>query len=396
MNPRAPDSSWPHLKVLLVTHELSLTGSPRLALEAFRALGNLVDLRTISGSEGRLEGPFRELGPVRILNRVPGGRDRSHHPAHSLLAKGFGRLRAPLVGARMRAWRPDVVCVNSAAAVTLIPRLRLGGVPMLLYVHELGTAMERLTVEHRGLLVTLPDRYVAVSNIAADELVASRGVGREQVSVIPPIVDVTRVREMADAKFESTEAASSSGFLIGGAGNPHWTKGIESWLQMARALVDRLGGDAIHFEWVGVRENDAAAEFRTMIRKLDLDSNVRLIEETTNPYPRYERFDVFAMTSWEESASLVVLENMALGIPVICFKGSGGPPEEVGEAGIVVDRFSPQAMADSIAELLADPDQRSSIAARARSRVEALNAPDRIAGLLFHELALVAQRGAGR
>lgn len=60
MNPRAPDSSSLRLKVLLVTHELSLTGAPRLALEGLRALGTAIDLRTISGSGGRLEGPFRE------------------------------------------------------------------------------------------------------------------------------------------------------------------------------------------------------------------------------------------------------------------------------------------------------------------------------------------------
>jgi glycosyltransferase involved in cell wall biosynthesis len=395
MSPWAPDPSSPHLKVLLVTHELSLTGSPRLALEVFRAIGSGVDLYTISGSGGNLESRFQELGPVRILKRIPGRWGHSHRPAPSLLAKVVGHLQAPVIGVRASAWRPDVVCVNSVAAITLVSRLRLRGIPVLLYVHELGAAMGRLTAEHRNLLVTLPDRYVAVSSVAADELAASHGVDRDRVSVIPPIVDVTQVEEMADAKFESTEDASSSGFLIGGAGNPHWTKGIESWLQMARALIDRLGPQDVCFEWVGVRRNTAAAEFRAMIRKLALDDNVRLVDENANPYQFYRRFDVFAMTSWEESASLAVLENMALGVPVVCFRGSGGPPEQIGDAGVVLDRFSPSSMADSVAELLANADLRAGLAARARARVATVNAPGRVAELMFNELAIAAGRLTG-
>lgn len=174
MSHRTPDVSSPPLKVLLVTHELTLTGSPRLALEALRALGGAIDLRTISGWGGRLEGPFRDLGPVRVLSQLPGSLDDWHHPAQTVLAKVFGRLQAPFVGARARAWGPDVVYVNSAAAVTLIPRLRLRGLPTLLYVHELGTAMKRLSAKHRSLLLTLPHRYVAVSGIVADELVSVR------------------------------------------------------------------------------------------------------------------------------------------------------------------------------------------------------------------------------
>lgn len=397
MTSPASDPSSQHLKVLLVTHELTLTGAPRLALEIFRALDGAVDLRTISRLGGGLEAPFRQLGPVRLLNRLPGRLDRWPHPAQRVFAEGFGRLVAPFAGVRARLWQPDVVFVNSAAAVTLVPRLRLRGLPVLLYVHELGTAIERMSADHRDLLSTLPHRWIAVSDAVAELLVASHRVPRDLLSVIPPLIDLDRITTMAgESSLASADAGAPPPFLIGGAGNPIWTKGIESWLQMARALVDQLGDEAVNFEWVGIRANDTAVEFRAMIRKLGLQSNVRLTAETANPFPRYRRFDVFAMTSWEESASLVVLENMALGVPVVCFRGSGGPPEVVADAGLILERFSPPAMADAIARLLADPVRRSVIAAGGRTRVETMYSPERIVGLVAHELTTVAARGAGR
>lgn len=378
------------LRVLLVTHELSLTGSPRLALEAFRSLGDTVEVRTVAGSGGGLESAFRGLGPVRILNEAP---KRWGDQAPPVVGKILGRLRAPVVGLLERRWRPDVVYVNSVAAITLVPRLALERLAILLYVHELDAALDRLTDRHRSLLATLPDSYIAVSDVVAADLLA-RGIPRDRLSVAPPLIDVARIEELAGGpRDDDPDAVPARPRLVGGAGNPHWTKGIELWLLMARALVDRLGQDAVQFEWIGMRENAAAIEFRAMIRKLGLQSSVRLTPETVNPYPLFRRFDVFAMTSWEESASLVVLESMALRVPVVCFAGSGGPPEQLGDTGVVIEKFSPSDMADSVAAVLADPERRVRIGARERERVAAVNAPGRVAGLLSDELAGVALRG---
>jgi glycosyltransferase involved in cell wall biosynthesis len=380
-------------RVLLVTHELSLTGAPRLALDVFKTVRSAVELRTISEAGGGLEGAYRELGEVRILNRLPGDLDRWRHPLRPRLAKVLGWLQAPGVGMLSRTWKPDVVYVNSVQAITLVPRLQLGHLPILLHVHELGVALDRMSDAHRSLLATLPDRYIAVSNAAADELTLRRGVPKERVTVIPPLIDVDRIEAMARSAPAGENAERPGTFIVGGAGNPHWTKGIELWLLMARTLVDRLGRDTVSFEWVGVRDNAAAVEFRAMVAKLDLGANVRLAAETANPYAAYRRFGVLALTSWEESASLVALENMALQVPVVCFKGAGGPVEAVGDAGVAIDRFSPEEMADSIAALIIDPKRRTEIGRRELARIIALNEPASVAGLISAEImALAAAR----
>ena len=137
----------------------------------------------------------------------------------------------------------------------------------------------------------------------------------------------------------------------------------------AREAVDRLGVDRLRFVWVGYRDNPAGLQFRTMISKLGLDGVVELVPETDRAFEHFARFDMFAMTSWEESASLVVLETMAMGVPVICFAPTGGPAEEVGEAGVVISEISPHGMADAIVDLAQSAEKRRVIGNAGADRV---------------------------
>jgi glycosyltransferase involved in cell wall biosynthesis len=105
-----------------------------------------------------------------------------------------------------------------------------------------------------------------------------------------------------------------------------------------------------------------------MAAKLGLSSLVEFVPVTLHPLPHYARFDLFAMTSWEDPCPLVVLENMMLGKPVACFADSGGPPEQVGESGLIIPDFSPRLMAEAIADLLRSPDRMAALGAAARDR----------------------------
>ena len=51
---------------------------------------------------------------------------------------------------------------------------------------------------------------------------------------------------------------------------------------------------------------------------------VEFIPPTPKPMEHFAGFDIFAMTSWEDPCPLVVLENMGLAKPVVCFAGGAG------------------------------------------------------------------------
>lgn len=78
---------------------------------------------------------------------------------------------------------------------------------------------------------------------------------------------------------------------------------------------------------------------------------------------------VFAHPSLEESFGLVALEAMAQGVPVVGGLRSGAIPWllEAG-AGVLIDVRKPEAIADAITTLLADPDVARSTGSRGHAR----------------------------
>jgi glycosyltransferase involved in cell wall biosynthesis len=67
----------------------------------------------------------------------------------------------------------------------------------------------------------------------------------------------------------------------------------------------------------------------------------------------FEGASLLVLPSWHEGFGLPALEAMALGVPVVA-STAGALPEVVGDAGLLVDPASPEAIADAIVRLLDD------------------------------------------
>jgi glycosyltransferase involved in cell wall biosynthesis len=79
--------------------------------------------------------------------------------------------------------------------------------------------------------------------------------------------------------------------------------------------------------------------------------------------------DVLTVTSREDAFPLVVLEAMALRVPVVAFD-VGGVREELGPTGVLIPASDVEAMADAVVDLLEDQPHRQRLAEAAAVRVE--------------------------
>lgn len=352
------------LKVLLLLHELSPTGAPKVALSAFQRFGDAVELRTLAYLGGPLEAGFRALGPVQTL--VSYGWPGMNAPLPSLVRfaghRGLSLAKGRLWAAPLRRWKPDVIYINSVAGLLAARRLRLPPAPALLHVHELDHMLAPFTVHSPDLLQDLPARYVAVSEAVKEALTERFGVDAAKVVVIPAFVDLPGFLPAPAPRRDNR-------WVVGGAGVINWCKGAQLWLLMAAEVKRLLGADRVRFVWVGVPDNEEGWQFGEMARKLHLTGDIEFLPFTRTPQEQYRSFDVFALTSWEETASLALLENMLLERAVVCFAGTGGPPEFAGNAGVVIPEFSPVLMAEAIAALCRDPARRAALGQAARQRV---------------------------
>ncbi len=123
----------------------------------------------------------------------------------------------------------------------------------------------------------------------------------------------------------------------------------------------------------GPTEPHYAAALRRYAADLGLSGAV---EFTTRLSPgelaaRYATADVLVMLSEHEGFGVPLVEAMSQGLPVVAYD-AGAVAEIVGDAGVLLDRKGPRAVAAAVAALLDDPDRRHALVAAGRARLGAL------------------------
>jgi len=342
------------LRVLLVVHDL-IPGAPSVPLCAFEWMKNGVELRTVAMYGGPLEGRYRQLGSLDIA------------PMWQRSLRGRAQRKWSLWQLRRKVarFRPQLIYVNSIVTLQWAKQLGLTDVPVLLHIHELESYVEPVVAESGDLLRSWPKRYVVVSQAVRELLVNVVGVPAEKVGLVYEFIGDDMLSES-----DPPVGANDRPFVVGGAGHLSWRKGMTLWLQVAAGVRRHWPGMSVEFRWVGVDDDAGGRPVRREALKLGVADVVKFIPRTAKPLEQYREFDVFAMTSWEDPCPLVVLENMALGRPVLCFAGGGGAPEEVGDTGVIVPEFNPEMMAAEVVELAKDSARRRTLGNSARSRVE--------------------------
>lgn len=91
----------------------------------------------------------------------------------------------------------------------------------------------------------------------------------------------------------------------------------------------------------------------------------------------YNEADIFVAPSkptqtWQEQYCTALMEAQAAGLPIVTTK-TGGIPENIGDAGILVHPGNSYALANAIKRLIVDPRLRKDYAMRARKRAETVH-----------------------
>ena len=352
--------------LVLVSHTDQFSGAEAV-------LSGLVDHAVEQGRRVVLAAP-----PGAMSERLPDGVGHLAIPLMGL--RGGGRVaRALGVVGLLAAWtrgavalRPAVcdpgtdVVVNSTMAlpaVRLAAPLRRGTCTWL--VHDtVRERKQRVVVSFAARAVR---RAVAVSEATARSL---RGFG------FPVSVRVNGVEPVADPAPVSHPGRPVVGML--GTLTP-W-KGQDVLLAAAAAVPEvdvELAGRAMPGDEEYVAGLEAAA------RSPGLLGRVRLLGHV-DPAERLRAWTLLVSASvLPEAGPLGAIEAMAAGCPVI---GTEGGYVTVDRPCVVVPRGDPDALAQAIRELVADPGRRAELAEAGRELVTAHHDRNRTVPAMFEEL----------
>ncbi|CAI9398673.1 D-inositol-3-phosphate glycosyltransferase [Nocardioides sp. T2.26MG-1] len=346
------------MRVLVVTHEASRSGAPRVAQMVVQGLlreGHAVAV--ISRRPGPLLSEYADLAPTRV------------EPWHRLRRRAVQTRWAPTrrLGRLLDAgcaWvdllrsRADLVYVNSGGASVYVRAARWWPCRRtILHVHESGAVLTELLAAAGVRRVPDGVELVACSPSVRADLARLARRTEHDVQLLLSVPDEERVLALAGGD----RAAPRPGcVVVGCCGSIEHRKGVDLWLQAAHEVLDSrspASSTDIRFVWVG----DGP-------RPVDPDPRIEFVGAADNPYPVMAGFDVFTLPSRDDPFPLVVLEAMLLEVPVVAF-GVGGVPDQVGDTGRVVPPGDVTALAHAVTGLVLDEGERLDLGARARRRV---------------------------
>lgn len=341
--------------VLVVAHEATRTGSPRVLLELLRYAT-----------------PRLEVGvAVRLMAAGP-------------LA---GELRA-VATASDDSRRPIAVVVNGALAAGELSRWD-DDVPSAVYVHEEGEALRVLSTSAvRGLLGAT--RVLCVSARSAQGLV-DLGLDPQRIVVLPPVVPsltAPPAPELRDVR--AGLGVPEGGRLVVGCGEAGWRKGADLFVQVVRTMARE--DPSVRAAWVGRRgrwfgrvlDHDTAA--------MGLEDRVRWVGEVDAATPFLAAADVLVMTSREDPQPLVPLEAAQVDTPTVGFSVGGLVDFADDGLAVVADYPDVEGLARLAAATMADPAASASLVEAGRARLRTHQSIEVVGPRFVDELALLIGR----
>lgn len=204
------------------------------------------------------------------------------------------------------------------------------------------------------------DQFIAVSS-GLRRAIQTMVSPAAKLSLVHNAVDIRLAEQMKDARCTPPKQPGRLRILSVGRLVPQ--KGYEDVLVAFAETVRKLRKEA---ELFILGEGPERAKLQALMVKLRVDEHVRLVGTVGNPYAWMNTADLFVMPSRWEPFGIVLVEAMALGLPVISTATDGARDiVESGIDGLLVPIGEPDSLAQAILHLARSAEARAALGRRA-------------------------------
>lgn len=207
------------------------------------------------------------------------------------------------------------------------------------------------------------DGFHAVSDKIAS-LATLYGADINKIHVIYTGIDLGKINS-----YNKTNHSISNPLQILSVGRAHWSKGYNYAIDALRILLD----EGMNFQYTIITDS-LSEELLFQIEDCGFGENIKVLNSLPQEeiFKAMQRSDVLLLPSTSEGIANVVLEAMAVGLPVVS-SDCGGMPEAIkhGINGYLFKSRNPEDMAKNIKLITElDPTKRHTLAIEAKKTVE--------------------------
>ncbi|MGH2933066.1 MAG: glycosyltransferase family 4 protein [Gaiellaceae bacterium] len=376
--------------ILFVHHRSELGGAPESLSYLIRELDRDRYEPHVYCPPGPAAELFREAGAVVHTGAVAGFTHiwASTYRGRRWLLFGRELVRLPnhvhQFRRALRGQRFEVVHFNDSPLIPAAFLARREGLPV---VWHLRSALPEQGKDRRSALIRRAIQRLATTSIAINRDVAE--VFDVGSTVVPNSVDLQRFRPGDPAAARAALDLPADLPVVSFFGFIYPSKGFREFIEAAARLRERgvdasylVVGGAVRgqefFRTVVGRSlqlvdltRDYESEAKRLVGDLGLDDVVRFIPFTQDTTNLYQASDVVVAPSQGPELGRPVIEAAASGVPVVA-SGSrtGGGVVVPEQTGVLVPDYGVDSIADAVAKLLQDPDQRRSLGRTARAHAE--------------------------
>jgi glycosyltransferase involved in cell wall biosynthesis len=384
-------------RVLFANHTSELAGAERQVLDTIQALGGAVDPLLACPAGELLEAAGSRGIPVA---QIP-GTTVSLRPHPTQTARGLAQIATSAVRLRRLARAHHAVLIHAnteRAGLAAALAARAGGPPLVAHAHTRLPA-GRLAAATARALARGARIVIANSNYTAEPLRA-RGA---TVEVAHNPIDTghfdpaTVSRATARASLGLAEgdlALAVIGYLAPVKRQDDAIR-VLAQVRKTESRARLVIAGSTRFTAAGAREDSVgyARGLGELAAELGVAEDVVFAGERDDVREVLAAADVVLVPSLWEGFGRVVLESMAMAVPVIA-TNVGGPAEIVrdGVDGVLLAPDDPSTLANATSTLLSAPELRHELGVHARERARIDFSPDAFRGavLAAYERALAA------
>ena len=240
---------------------------------------------------------------------------------------------------------------NTSVTGDLVPILKGQGVSVVSLIHELPNLITEYGLEDNLVDIARYADHVVFPATMVEEGFNQFAPGGNAIHHIRPQGSYKAMAFDAEARAEVREELGVADHekLVLNVGFADLRKGFDMFMQVAKQMISERND--VHFVWLGNRAEDI-----DLWLTADLDESIlerlHLVDFTDNVSGYYSASDAFYLSSREDPYPTVVLEAMAVGMPVVLHEETTGFDELANEYGYCIPKSQPGETANLLEQAL--------------------------------------------